>query len=195
MNGDAWSDLLPAIARHLLGDPPAIEAGGTWRYGKRGSLAVHVDGPRRGTFRDFEAGKSGGVLDLVLHLVEHVNDRAAAAAWLRAEGLAPHGPQTPVKRRTPAHPSRNPTPTASASETTRTAGRWPMRGVSGQRPCRPATATRCGATWSGVGAGRRRSPCRIVCTGCRCRLPRSRPGACLTARRAELLELLASVKT
>ena len=106
VNGDAWSDLLPAIARHLLGEPPAIEAGGdTWRYGKRGSLAVHVDGPRRGTFRDFEAGKSGGVLDLVLHLVEHVNDRTAAAAWLQAEGLAPHSPQTPVERRTPAHPS------------------------------------------------------------------------------------------
>ena len=57
-----------------------------------------------------------------------------------------------------------------ASETTRSAGRWPMRGVSGQRPCRPAKSTRCGATWPGVGAGRRRSPCRIVCTGCRCRL-------------------------
>ena len=83
----------------MNGDPPAIEAGGSWRYGKRGSLAVHVDGPRRGTFRDFEAGKSGGVLDLVLHLVEHVNDRAAAAAWLQAEGLAPHSPQTP--RETP----------------------------------------------------------------------------------------------
>ena len=79
VNGD-WSDLLPAIARHLLGDPPAIEAGGSWRYGKRGSLAVHVDGPQRGTFRDFEAGKSGGVLDLVLHLVEHVNDRTAPLA-------------------------------------------------------------------------------------------------------------------
>ena len=87
VNGDAWSDLLPALARHLLGDPPAIEAGGSWRYRKRGSLVVHVDGPQRGTFRDFEAGKSGGVLDLVLHLVEHVNDRTAAAAWLRAEGL------------------------------------------------------------------------------------------------------------
>ena len=105
VNGDAWSDLLPALARHLLGDPPAIEADGSWRYGKRGSLAVHVDGPQRGTFRDFEAGKSGGVLDLVLHLVEHVNDRTAAAAWLRAEGLlAPHA-QTPVERRTPVHPS------------------------------------------------------------------------------------------
>ena len=44
VNSDAWSDLLPAIARHLLGDPPAIEADGSWRYGKRGSLAVHVDG-------------------------------------------------------------------------------------------------------------------------------------------------------
>ena len=111
VNGDAWSDLLPAIARHLLGDPPAIEADGSWRYGKRGSLAVHVDGPRRGTFRDFEAGKSGGVLDLVLHLVEHVNARTAAAAWLRAEGLlAPHDPQTPVKRRTPVHPFSGPGP-------------------------------------------------------------------------------------
>ena len=57
VNGDAWSDLLPAIARHLLGDPPAIEADGFWRYGKRGSLAVHVDGPQRGTFR---AGESVG---------------------------------------------------------------------------------------------------------------------------------------
>ena len=85
VNGDAWSDLLPAIARHLLGDPPAIEAGGSWRYGKRGSLAVHIDGPQRGTFRDFEAGKSGGVLDLVLHLVEHANDRTAAAAWPRTD--------------------------------------------------------------------------------------------------------------
>ena len=36
VNGDAWNDLLPALARHLLGDPPAIEAGGSWRYGKRG---------------------------------------------------------------------------------------------------------------------------------------------------------------
>ena len=93
------------LERSIAGDPPAIEAGGSWRYGKRGSLAVHVDGPQRGTFRDFEAGKSGGVLDLVLHLVEHVNDRTAAAAWLRAEGLlAPHA-QTPVERRTPVHPS------------------------------------------------------------------------------------------
>ena len=59
-----------------------------------------------------------------------------------------------------------------------------VRGAVGQRPCRPATLTRCGATWPGVGAGRRRSPCRIVCTGCRCRLPGSRPGACLPARPA-----------
>ena len=105
VNGDAWSDLLPAIARHLLGDPPAIEAGETWRYGKRGSLALHVDGPQRGTFRDFEAGVSGGVLDLVTHLVEHVNGRTAAAAWLKAEGLAPDGPHSPASRRTPARPA------------------------------------------------------------------------------------------
>ena len=97
VNGDAWSDLLPVIARHLLGDPPAIEAGG--------SLAAHVDGPQRGTFRDFEAGVSGGVLDLVTHLVEHVNGRTASAAWLKVEGLAPDGPPSPAERRTPARPA------------------------------------------------------------------------------------------
>ena len=96
---ETWAKDVADIFSRLV-HPPAIEAGGSWRYGKRGSLAVHIDGPQRGTFRDFEAGKSDGVLDLVLHLVEHVNDRTVAAAWLRAEGLAPHGPQTPVEHRT-----------------------------------------------------------------------------------------------
>ena len=133
VNGDAWSDLLPAIARHLLGDPPAIKAGGTWRYGKRGSLALHVDGPQRGTFRDFEAGVSGGVLDLVTHLVEHVNGRTAAAAWLKAEGLAPDGPHSPAERRTPARPADWTARTALASETTR------MPTSCYTSPCQPAT--------------------------------------------------------
>ena len=104
LNGDTWSELLPAIARHLLGDPPAIEAGGTWRYGKRGSLAVHVEGPRAGTYRDFEAGRSGGVLDLVMH-VQNL-DKAGALAFLRREGLAPDRPHSPVERRTtPTRPT------------------------------------------------------------------------------------------
>ena len=40
-----WPALLPDVARRLLGDPDATESGGaTWRYGNRGSLAVHVGG-------------------------------------------------------------------------------------------------------------------------------------------------------
>ena len=62
---ETWAKDVADIFSRLV-HPPAIEAGGSWRYGKRGSLAVHIDGPQRGTFRDFEAGKSGGVLDLVL---------------------------------------------------------------------------------------------------------------------------------
>ena len=53
---------------------------------------IHRRGQVRGTFRDFEAGKSGGVLDLVLHLVEHVNDRTAVAVWLRATTSGGGGP-------------------------------------------------------------------------------------------------------
>ena len=71
-----WPALLPDVARRLLGDPPRIGAD-EWRYGSRGSLAVH---PARGTWHDFEADAGGGVLDLV----QHVNgcDRAArCATW------------------------------------------------------------------------------------------------------------------
>ena len=58
--------LLPDVARRLLGEPPRTEAGGTtWRYGNRGSLAVHVAAAAPGTWHDFEADESGGTLALV----------------------------------------------------------------------------------------------------------------------------------
>ena len=46
---------------------------------------MHVDGPRRGTFRDFEAGKSGGVLDLAAVQLEALaSDGQQLTAWLGA---------------------------------------------------------------------------------------------------------------
>ena len=94
-----WPALLPDVARRLLGEPPRTEAGGaTWRYRSRGSLAVHVGGDRRGTWRDHEAGAGGGTLDLV----QHVNgcDKAGALAWLvDARLIAPRGDADPARIR------------------------------------------------------------------------------------------------
>ena len=74
--------LLPEVARRLLADRPCYEASGDLRYGARGSLVVHVG---RGTWRDFEAGAGGGVLDLVEHLTGC--DKAGDLAWLVDVGM------------------------------------------------------------------------------------------------------------
>ena len=99
-----WPALLPDVARHLLGDP-STEGADTWRYGRRGSLAVHVSGERAGTWYDFEAGKGGGVIDLVAHKL--ACDRRSALAWLKAEGLIAAGPRS---RKAAERPKSNPAP-------------------------------------------------------------------------------------
>ena len=86
-----WAALLEPVARELLGDPVRRPASGEWRYRRKGSLAVHVAGPRRGTWRDHEADVGGGVLELLAH-VEGLN-RAEALEWLRHRGLL-DGPRT-----------------------------------------------------------------------------------------------------
>ena len=80
-NATDFAALLPDVARRLLGDPPRIGAD-EWRYGSRGSLAVHVGGAARGTWHDFEADRSGGgVLDLIEHL-QQTATRPAPWRWL-----------------------------------------------------------------------------------------------------------------
>ena len=73
------------MALELLGEPSRRTTSGEWRYGRKGSLAVHVAGHRAGTWRDHEAGVGGGVLDLLEH-VEGI-DRAEALVWLRRRDL------------------------------------------------------------------------------------------------------------
>ena len=112
-----WPALLPDVARRLRGEPERIEAGGaTWRYGAHGSLAVHVGGARRGTFRDFEADRSGGTLALVEHLAQC--DHAGALRWLADAGLiAPPSngaPRPPAPSPPPAPAPRPVTPSATA---------------------------------------------------------------------------------
>ena len=81
-----WPSLIEPVALAVLGEPKQRKRG-EWRYRGKGSLVVHVDGPRRGTWHDFEANAGGGVLGLLQH-VEGL-DRADARDWLRAKGLLP----------------------------------------------------------------------------------------------------------
>ena len=74
-----WAALLEPVARELLGDPVRRPASGEWRYRRKGSLAVHVAGPRRGTWRDHEADVGGGVLEL-LALGEGIGCSASSRA-------------------------------------------------------------------------------------------------------------------
>ena len=93
-----WAALLEPVARELLGDPARRPSSGEWRYRRKGSLAVHVAGPRRGTWRDHKADVGGGVLELLAH-VEGLA-RPEALVWLRHRGLL-DGPRTGEGRAVP----------------------------------------------------------------------------------------------
>ena len=88
-----WAALLEPVARELLGDPVRRPASGEWRYRRKGSLAVHVAGPRRGTWRDHEADVGGGVLELLAHVEGLARPEAlVVAASPGAVGWPPDGP-------------------------------------------------------------------------------------------------------
>ena len=81
-----WQGIADTVARALLGEPNLrLSTACELRFGTHGSLAVHVGGERAGTWRDFEAGEGGGVLDLVAR--ECNCDRAGAVRWLREAGI------------------------------------------------------------------------------------------------------------
>ena len=74
-----WPALIRQAALSVLGEP-AKRHRGEWRYRSRGSLVVHVEGPRAGTWKDFEGGSGGGVLDFLENFSGL--DHARALAWL-----------------------------------------------------------------------------------------------------------------
>lgn len=82
------------LALALAGTEPTSRSGTEWRWGRKGSLAVHVAGPKRGGFHDNEAGVHGDALGLVAHLrrVPMRDAKAWALAWL---GVSPDHPQPP----------------------------------------------------------------------------------------------------
>ena len=100
-----FAALMPDVARALLGEPNArLSTARELRYGRHGSLAVHVGGEYAGTWRDHEADAGGGVLALV-EREAGARDNREAMAWLREGGFldgepgrqARHGAQPPRK--------------------------------------------------------------------------------------------------
>ena len=98
-----WSQLMRQAALCVLGEP-ARRHRGEWRYRSRGSLVVHVDGPRAGTWKDFEGDNGGGVLDFLEHFLGL--DHARAFVWL-AGSLSPQSSHRTIHRPGPAADAKN----------------------------------------------------------------------------------------
>ena len=96
-----WPAVAPAVATALLGDPSS-RGPREWRWGRRGSFSLDLE---RGTWRDFESGEGGGMLDLVMR-ERRLGTKAEALECLRAGGLVAGGPAVPWAR----PPPRRPTP-------------------------------------------------------------------------------------
>ncbi|MFX4623997.1 hypothetical protein ABTB00_18670, partial [Acinetobacter baumannii] len=76
------ADRIADLARELTGAEPTTRGRTEWRFRRRGSLAVVVAGPKRGAWRDYEAGEGGDALARVAHLRRcPMRD---AYAWARA---------------------------------------------------------------------------------------------------------------
>lgn len=72
------------LARAVTGTDPTSRSGTDWRFRTRGSLAVMIAGPKRGSWFDNEAGCGGDPVGLVAHLrrVPMRDAYAWALAWL-----------------------------------------------------------------------------------------------------------------
>ena len=76
----------------LLGPPnPDASSRKELRWGKRGSFALTLDS---GRWRDYESGRSGGVLALVER--ETGADRAGALEWLKSPRIPGNRPERPA---------------------------------------------------------------------------------------------------
>ena len=86
-----WPTLAQTVALELLGQPQ-VRTRREWRWGRRGSFCLILD---TGSWRDFEAGTSGGVLDMVSQIANV--PRTSAWEWLLERGhVDPHGSATAI---------------------------------------------------------------------------------------------------
>lgn len=133
----------PAVAEALLGPPnKALSSRSEWRWGSKGSLALELQGPKRGQWFDHEAGEGGGLLDLIQR--EKRCNFVDALAWARNwTGADPDGGSVPAMPR-PAVPAPENDGTVDADEAATLAQRIkaaqhiasacvPLGGTAGER--------------------------------------------------------------
>ena len=83
-----WAAITLQVATELLGEPnQRLSSQDELRWGTRGSFALKRS---TGRWRDFEAGESGGAIQLVQR--ERSCDKTAALQWLRDRRLMPAEP-------------------------------------------------------------------------------------------------------
>jgi hypothetical protein len=98
---------MPALALDLIGQPPTARGRLEWRWRAKGSLGVHVTGPKRGWFHDNEADQHGDALAFVAHMLGVSMPEACRWALGRL-GMAA-GAHLPAPRpRPPAAPRERP---------------------------------------------------------------------------------------
>lgn len=60
------NDQAEFVVEHLLGKPnQKLSTPYNWRYGKKGSMSVRLDGDHRGKWHNFESGESGNLFSLI----------------------------------------------------------------------------------------------------------------------------------
>ncbi len=124
------------LACELTGSKPTSRTGRDWRFGSRGSLAVVVEGPERGSWFDHEAGSGGDALGLVAHLRRcPMRDAYAwALSWLGMDGVAKHPPLSTTtrsgERGSRGFPSREPTQPTRPTQGKGVAFRDPLHSVN-----------------------------------------------------------------
>ena len=100
---------IEGLAVELIGAAPTMRARDEIRFGRKGSLAVRIGGPKKGTFADFSGNAKGDSLALISHLRNCPPGESIrwARAWL---GDAPRAVITRASASPPAAPESPPEP-------------------------------------------------------------------------------------
>ena len=123
------------LGLELLGEPTS-RARDEWRCRSRGSLCVHVAGPRRGRFSDYEAGEGGDSIDLIAAVLG-VDTREAmqwARAWLGVWTVPAASTNPPIRPRARSDDRRGQDRSRSARDIWRKA--LPAEGTATERHLR-----------------------------------------------------------